>query len=693
MVDTTTGFEIEFNGDGSQTEFDVTSFLISDDDDIDVYIRNESTKAATLKTKTTHYTVSVNESGTFTVTMITAPSLDETLYIVLNKDRTQPADFVVNGKISEQSLELQLDEMARKIKSLEADIKRSIKGPIGFGNGELSSYPAYGLTRINSTQNGFEALTVSELNLSSFTFDWNDLSDGGGSIDAANDYMLIYDSSAGLNKKINPEDLTNAITASNEGAAGVGVFKQKTGNNLEFKNISIGSPKVTVTDDTSNNEIDIDVDSGKILDGEFSSNGICVRTNTETYNSRTITGTSNEIDVSDGNGVSGNPTIGISDNPILPGTGSMTVPKGTTAQAPGSPVAGMIRYDSDTDKFVGRLSSSWINFDPFNINALTGESAVAASDTFGFFDSSANANRKCTLTELTTSLDIDGLTADASPDGAADYIITRDDSAGTNKKVLLNNLPAGVFNINGQTSESAVAGIDEFIFFDSSASANRKCTLTEFTASLDIEGQSYLSSVVSNDEILFSDFSDGDTVKKTTVQDVNALAFNSSPFSGGSAEAFKSISLDSIAPISTCFEYTISLRLLDQATSGQPLNLTISDDNEATYKSSGYQWAMHSVDTSGTEATAGSSSDSKIQLGISSGDITRGTIKVYYVGGGATYITYHLIQTDGSSVLYNVTGFGYLSHSTTSTLDIKLQAGSGNITGPMPTVAINTTKI
>lgn len=48
-------------------------------------------------------------------------------------------------------------------------------------------------------------------------------------------------------------------TGSNVGVGGVGVYKQKTGSNLEFKNINAGSSKVTVTSDTVNSEIDIDV--------------------------------------------------------------------------------------------------------------------------------------------------------------------------------------------------------------------------------------------------------------------------------------------------------------------------------------------------------------------------------------------------------------------------------------------------
>lgn len=44
---------------------------------------------------------------------------------------------------------------------------------------------------------------------------------------------------------------------------------------------------------------------------------------------------------------------------------------------------------------------------------------------------------------VTFNLDVNGLTADATPDGAADYIVTYDASATGHKKVLLDNLPGG----------------------------------------------------------------------------------------------------------------------------------------------------------------------------------------------------------------------------------------------------------
>lgn len=76
--------------------------------------------------------------------------------------------------------------------------------------------------------------------------------------------MKLLINNAGTSKVIDWDDLPGAAsgeanTASNVGTAGVGVFKQKSGVDLEFKKINAGSSSVTITDDTGNNEIDIDV--------------------------------------------------------------------------------------------------------------------------------------------------------------------------------------------------------------------------------------------------------------------------------------------------------------------------------------------------------------------------------------------------------------------------------------------------
>ena len=56
-----------------------------------------------------------------------------------------------------------------------------------------------------------------------------------------------------------------------------------------------------------------------------------------------IIGTTNEITVTVTNNIA---TVSISPNPVLPGTASVTIPTGTTAQRPSTPVVGMLRFNT-----------------------------------------------------------------------------------------------------------------------------------------------------------------------------------------------------------------------------------------------------------------------------------------------------------------------------------------------------------
>jgi hypothetical protein len=86
------------------------------------------------------------------------------------------------------------------------------------------------------------------------------------------DFVVTFDDSASGYKKVLLNNLPGGggggggenNTASNVGAGGVGPFKQKTGVDLEFKNINAGSSKITITDDVANDEIDIDVNESNV---------------------------------------------------------------------------------------------------------------------------------------------------------------------------------------------------------------------------------------------------------------------------------------------------------------------------------------------------------------------------------------------------------------------------------------------
>jgi len=75
-------------------------------------------------------------------------------------------------------------------------------------------------------------------------------------------------------------------------------------------------------------------------------------------NPRVLLGTASEIDVADGNGAAGNPTVGLADNPIIPGTGGVKLPTGTTAERNPN-TNGYLRYNTDLGVFEGYANGSW----------------------------------------------------------------------------------------------------------------------------------------------------------------------------------------------------------------------------------------------------------------------------------------------------------------------------------------------
>jgi hypothetical protein len=53
-------------------------------------------------------------------------------------------------------------------------------------------------------------------------------------------------------------------------------------------------------------------------------------------------------------------TINTLQNPTLNSTGSITIPSGTTAQRPASPVSGMLRYNTTVSNMEIYINGSWV---------------------------------------------------------------------------------------------------------------------------------------------------------------------------------------------------------------------------------------------------------------------------------------------------------------------------------------------
>lgn len=90
--------------------------------------------------------------------------------------------------------------------------------------------------------------------------------------------------------------------------------------------------------------------------------GIAVRTATDTWAQRTITGTTDQISVTNGAGVAGNPIIALAPNTKIPGTGSLDIPSGTTAERPVAPTTGEMRFNTTIGSYEAWNGSSWLTF-------------------------------------------------------------------------------------------------------------------------------------------------------------------------------------------------------------------------------------------------------------------------------------------------------------------------------------------
>jgi hypothetical protein len=113
-----------------------------------------------------------------------------------------------------------------------------------------------------------------------------------------------------------------------------------------------------------------------------SGTGLINVVNGSTAGSVSILGTANQISVANGNASAGNPTISLASDAVMPGNAGMTIPKGTTAQQPAG-VDGQFRFNTTTSTFDGYASGSWRTF------SLAGGVTTFSAGTTGLAPSAA----------------------------------------------------------------------------------------------------------------------------------------------------------------------------------------------------------------------------------------------------------------------------------------------------------------
>lgn len=149
-------------------------------------------------------------------------------------------------------------------------------------------------------------------------------------------------------------------TASSLESAGAGVIVKEVAGTIVARDIVASGAGVTVTNgDGQAGNPTVALDGLAASLANLNGSGMLALPNNGTVTARTITGTADQITVTNGDGAAGNPTIAIAANPIFPGTGSILLPDGTTAERPNPPVNGMFRYNTDLMAFEGYANGAW----------------------------------------------------------------------------------------------------------------------------------------------------------------------------------------------------------------------------------------------------------------------------------------------------------------------------------------------
>jgi hypothetical protein len=132
----------EYAGNGATVAFATSPVVFFDEADLQVYVVVDATGVATLKTISTHYTVSGGDGSTGTVTMLTAPATGETLVIVRNLEMVQEVDLVNNDASDAEVIEDALDKLTMMAQQNSARLDRSFVLPDSDTSGASTEIPA-----------------------------------------------------------------------------------------------------------------------------------------------------------------------------------------------------------------------------------------------------------------------------------------------------------------------------------------------------------------------------------------------------------------------------------------------------------------------------------------------------------------------------------------------------------------------
>ena len=142
--------------------------------------------------------------------------------------------------------------------------------------------------------------------------------------------------------------------------SGTGFQVKTSATAITPRSIAVSGAGLSITNGSGvSGDPTITLDGAPLNLANLSANGLLTITTAGGVGAVTLQGTASQITVTYGNAVGGSPTIALADNPVLPGVASATLPIGATGDRPVVAVNGMIRYNTTIGLFEGYINGSW----------------------------------------------------------------------------------------------------------------------------------------------------------------------------------------------------------------------------------------------------------------------------------------------------------------------------------------------
>ena len=474
---------------------------------------------------------------------------------------------------------------------------------------------------------------------------------------------------------------TNGLTLTDGGAQGV-LNITTTGALLSLVNSGTGFQVKTSSTAISGRSIavsgpDLDITNGNGIAGNptisltgqvlnlanLSANGLMTITTAGTLSATQINNVANQTAVFNADGTTGYPTIGLADNPVIPGTGAIQIPSGTTGQQPAG-VAGKIRYNTTDGAYEGYSAGSWRQFSlsggvtlvdtgtGLTGGPITGTGTISIADTSVTAGSYGSATQVGSFTvngqgQLTAAANVTitpaGIGAVSSVTGTANEVT----ATGTTTVVV--SLPAALTftgkTVTGGTFNMTTATVGA----DTVITANATQTLSNKT----ISGIGNTLTNIGNSSLVNSTIS-GVSLGSNLFSLSSGTGLTSTAYNGSAAVT---ISIDS-----TVVTLTGTQTLTGKSMSGSTNTFTNIPNSALT--NSSLTIGTTAISLGGTSLTLG---------GLTSVTVTQDptaalqlATKQYVDGVAATGLTYHaavqaattasLASTTGGTVTYNAPG-------------------------------------